>query len=439
MIESYYSPFVGTDGRKKTIYELTFDDLHQIQKNEIEEGYQIEYKREISPTVRRKIPNIIASFANEIGGWLFFGIDEEDRSINLIEKKSYELLINNMLKDATNPIPRIVARFLTPPNEVNHGVFVIWIPEGNNPPYISYGKIYRRIGSSSSPVKEIEDRYHLDRLYQKSEERMRKMEEFCTKELTIYNRKWPVHGKSYVHFGMCNMYLIPTYDLKLTSRLEPEELKQYILKKSKQKKTYTIKQNALVSMNLPFLKASYSAESIVFRNSDLMDAYDRTIAWEQFFNGSAKFHIPIPYQPSPESVIHEIQKNASNYVDEEMFFQFQYVDAKQFLSAVLGCFIEYFECMKNLSNELDEMIIVIDLDNIRNDVLYFDTTSFREFVRREGIVFSDKNKYRFNKSYLTTKLVSYDLMGLLQYFDQVINAFGLSKLTGMELFLDSMQ
>ena len=183
--ESFYSPFISENGKKKTIGEIEFSDVQRMMEKHLEEGYQLEFKREVSSTVKRKIPNIIASFANEKGGWLIFGVDEDDHSINLLERKEYELFINNMLKDVTNPIPRIVTRFLSPEDHPGQGVFVIWIPEGPNPPYMSYGKIYRRIGSGTSPVTEIDDRYHLDRLYQKSEDQTQRIEEFCTKELSI--------------------------------------------------------------------------------------------------------------------------------------------------------------------------------------------------------------------------------------------------------------
>lgn len=111
--------------KEKTIGEIEFSDVQRMMEKHLEEGYQLEFKREVSSTVKRKIPNIIASFANEKGGWLIFGVDEDDHSINLLERKEYELFINNMLKDVTNPIPRIVTRFLSPEDHPGQGVFVI--------------------------------------------------------------------------------------------------------------------------------------------------------------------------------------------------------------------------------------------------------------------------------------------------------------------------
>ena len=57
--------------KEKTIGEIEFSDVQRMMEKHLEEGYQLEFKREVSSTVKRKIPNIIASFANEKEGGLF--------------------------------------------------------------------------------------------------------------------------------------------------------------------------------------------------------------------------------------------------------------------------------------------------------------------------------------------------------------------------------
>ena len=47
--------------------------------------------------------------------------------------------------------------------------------------------------------------------------------------------------------------------------------------------------------------------------------------------------------------------------------------------------------MMELKTELEDMIIVIDLENVRNDVLYFPHQQFQTFLEEEGLVFSDKS------------------------------------------------
>ncbi|MEK1829141.1 hypothetical protein AAAC51_08380 [Priestia megaterium] len=83
--------------------------------------------------------------------------------------------------------------------------------------------------------------------------------------------------------------------------------------------------------------------------------------------------------------------------------------------------------MMELKAELEDMIIVIDLENVRNDVLYFPHEQFQTFLEEEGLVFSDKKQYRFNRSFKTTKLG--ENLELLAYVDYIVTAFGLSKIS----------
>lgn len=432
-----YSPFTDENDQRKNIYQIELRDLEQLREKGIEEGVHIEYKRELSNTVKKRLPNIITSFANEEGGWLFIGIDEDDMSIKYIKNKDYELMLNNILKDITSPIPRIIPRFLTPMGDNSKGVLVVWIPEGDKPPYISNGKIYRRVGSGSSPIKEIEDRYYLDSLYQKSEKKIDKLEKFCKKDISIYNRAWNVYTQNYKYLGMCNIYLIPVYDLKLLESIKPEKLKEYILNETKTSKTYH-GDGVSLTINMPFEKAAYSVGSIIFRNKELLDSYESTIAWEQFFDGSAKIHIPIPYVLNTTKVVATLTEHVSNFEDPKVFDDFNYIDGKKFLYAILGSISEYFSCIKKLREEFEEIMIVIDIDHVRKNILYFDTEKYKSYISRNGIVFSDKNEYRINQQFDIAKVETSNLVVLLSYFINVIDAFGFSSFDGMKFFIESV-
>ena len=66
-----FSPFRNEQGTPKTIAEVEYADLEQLR--DLEEGFALELKQTFSPSVRRKIPKIVASFANSRGGWLVIG------------------------------------------------------------------------------------------------------------------------------------------------------------------------------------------------------------------------------------------------------------------------------------------------------------------------------------------------------------------------------
>ncbi|PGB61164.1 AlbA family DNA-binding domain-containing protein [Bacillus wiedmannii] len=446
MITNTYSPFTNEHGKPKTIFEIEFSDLKQIQDKGIEEGPYIEFKREFSDSIKRKLPNFITSFANERGGWFFIGIDEDNMEISCIERQEYELTINNILKSNTSPVPNIITRFLSPADDPNKGVFIIFIPEGDNPPYISKGKIYRRVGSGSSPIAEIDDRYYLDRLYNKSEINKKNIKEFCTNEISISNTTYSNMGLRHDR-GMCSIYLIPKFKFDLLDSFEshnPDNIpaKQFInlaLDISKTSHEYPLTQDSgHISLSMPFEKASFSHESIIFRNSKMLDNYQNTIAWEQFLGGSAKFHIPLPYLESKEC-IDNILIHAIDYKDKEIFDDFRFINGTSFVGALIGCLSIYSKTVRNLNPTNSELIIAFELNNVQQDVLFFDTPYFYEKIVQNGLVFSDRDNYFFNKDFLSTDI---SLSNATEYFyliSELFNAFGWSALEALQLFFENAQ
>ena len=83
-------------------------------------------------------------------------------------------------------------------------------------------------------------------------------------------------------------------------------------------------------------------------------------------------------------------------------------------------------------------MIVIDIDHVRKNILYFDTEKYKSYISRNGIVFSDKNEYRINRQFDIAKVETSNLVVLLSYFINVINAFGFSSFDGMEFFIESV-
>ncbi len=61
-----FSPFRDDSGTPKELADVTFADLAQLR--DYEEGFALEFKQTFGESVRRKIPKIVASFANSHGG-----------------------------------------------------------------------------------------------------------------------------------------------------------------------------------------------------------------------------------------------------------------------------------------------------------------------------------------------------------------------------------
>jgi hypothetical protein len=447
MFEFGYSPFTDNNGNKKNIFNLNFTDLEQLQTKEIEEGEHIEYKVEFNSSVKKKIPKIISSFANESGGWIFVGIENKTRKFCYIENNGIEEIIQQLLKEHTSPIPKIEIKFLKSDSSRETGILVIWVPEGIEPPYIANGNIFVRVGSTSTPLKNdedlfvaIKDRFYLDRLYQKSKARKQEIADFCNKKISISN-DIPTNLGIPDKGGICNIYIIPVYNLNLFEHLETEEdIISLFLAESKIPKPYFSGNDLFCEMNIEFKKATQSYMSIIFRSSDVLDYFQNTVAWEQFFNGSAKFHIPISYYPNQKSIIGTIKQNDLKYENSEIFSKFQYYDGETFIKTIILCLGSYFKILKKVIPDFSEVFIIIELENIKRLVLFFDLEEYRQVIKEKGLIFSDKQSIKIDLYNLNAvKIEENNLMFYLLLINQVFRSFGYTNNEFAKFFTGTMR
>ena len=170
-----FSPFKDDQGRPKTLAEVTWADLDQLR--DLEEGYALEFKRSLSPTVLKKLPKIISSFANSAGGWLVIGIADDDKSTCPLPRLSadYSQIIGESCRRHITPAPRIDVRYVTAPNAPDEGVVIVQVLEGDFPPYVADGVVDVREGSTSGPAASSA----LVELYGKATRRRLEVREFC--------------------------------------------------------------------------------------------------------------------------------------------------------------------------------------------------------------------------------------------------------------------
>lgn len=170
-----FSPIHDDQGRPKAIADIAYADLEQLR--ELDEGYALEFKRSLSPTVAKKLPKIIASFANSAGGWLVIGIADDDHAITPVPRLAadYSQIIGELCRRHITPAPRIEVRFLPDPAQSDQGVVIIQVLEGDFPPYIADGVVDVREGSTSGPAASSA----LVELYGKATRRRLEVERFC--------------------------------------------------------------------------------------------------------------------------------------------------------------------------------------------------------------------------------------------------------------------
>lgn len=162
-----YNPF------NKPITEIEYEDLKKLIENNISEGWCIEYKEKF-PKDNKKIANSIASFANSEGGWYIVGIKENNNKSNPFEIVGFDLetyrkpddKITNIVKGNIDPIPYFENKIVE--IDENKVVLVVQVFESHDPPYISNGSVYIRVGETSKPLP-TKDRYQFEKLLEKKE------------------------------------------------------------------------------------------------------------------------------------------------------------------------------------------------------------------------------------------------------------------------------
>ena len=136
----------------------TLGDIQTLVESEIEESLTLEYKRQIGKN--KDIARDISAFANTAGGTIVYGVLDEDkipRSIVWIADAGIEELIQNVIVTAIYPIVEgvKVTRIPSPKNK-SEAIYVVGVPKSLNAPHMAFDRYYRRRGSVSVPMDDIE-------------------------------------------------------------------------------------------------------------------------------------------------------------------------------------------------------------------------------------------------------------------------------------------
>ena len=209
-----YTPF------EKDLPDISQDDLVTLKN--VHEGWYVEYKAEL--ITLRTLAKSLSSFANQLGGWIFFGVSE-NRESHVAE--SFPGIPNSDVPTALESLKNASKDLLSPDVFYNSRVFkgpinslglqsgrsiiVVQIPEGVNSPYVhNDGRIYRRIADSSDPKPET-DRSRLDILTERGKQARSRLadrvtrtpvvskgeEDQCYLHITIMSDPYEIMGHYY--------------------------------------------------------------------------------------------------------------------------------------------------------------------------------------------------------------------------------------------------
>ena len=417
-----YSPFCDKSGNPIELNKIRFSHLQQLK--EIDEGYKIEYKRSFDKSVRDKIPSIIVSFANSEGGWLFIGIEDEDHDVVCIPKvrSDYSQTISQLLKEKTSPIPSFDSRFIRNPEDPNEGVLVIFVHEGQFPPYISNGTVYIRNGSSKEPIKS--ERATIDYLHQKAQRFRDKINEFCKRDIYFPNDIINV-GRGKITYPICNIYFINTglfHKNELKSYEDFNKLSEYV---------FSIFEGKL------FGDSQYTFNSLVFRHKSIDPSIpSMTPTVEIFRDFSAKIHIPVSFALDSERQ-HAIDTlKGIGAIKGEDIKIYGGVDSFNCLFGILNGVAIIYDYYRI---PVSDMAVCFEMENGGNAVLYFEGEQYLKDVKTQGIRFSNrawsKSQVIFLRDY--DKISYHEVVSTLAY-NYFLAEFGFSPETAPKMVLQAV-
>lgn len=174
----------------KSLQEIGVADL--INLTQTHEGWFIEYKSEF--TKPAELAKSISSFANQHGGWLFFGVREDPTNMTAGE---FPGLSDEAVSSGLQSLRNASKDLLTPSVYYDHRTFpgpipelelpsgrqivVVHVPQGSDTPYAhNNGRIYQRIGDASQPS-HIHDRTAFDLLAQRRIDAQRGLEDIVSR------------------------------------------------------------------------------------------------------------------------------------------------------------------------------------------------------------------------------------------------------------------
>lgn len=282
-----YTPF------EEELYDFSPSQLANLK--EVTEGWYVEYKSQ--PPVIRDLAKSLSSFANQYGGWLFLGIEENSESNTadsfpgIEERKVPEVLesIRNAAKDVVRPQVAYQTRTIEGPLEaidLNPGrsIIVVRVPEGANTPYIhNDGRIYIRIGDSSSPCP-AKDKATFDLLYKRGEDRRSYLESLIERRP---ERSEAEKDQSYVHLIILS---------------DPYETLGH-----RYKETYAAFCSVMKDSPIPFDNIYTAPDGFVARQVLGNDPFNRLLTWE--FSRNCNSFITIPLSTLPSEMVNESLKD----------------------------------------------------------------------------------------------------------------------------------
>lgn len=360
-----YTPF------EKHLTDISEDDLATLKN--VHEGWYVEYKSELIKP--RDLAKSLSSFANQSGGWIFFGVSE-DRNLHVAENfpgipdsdvsNALESL-RNASKDLITPDVFYFSRVFKGPIAsigLKHGrsIIVVQIPEGADCPYIhNDGRIYRRIADSSDPKPET-DRSRLDLLIEHGKQtRSRLADRIIQTPLVSQGEE----NQCYIHLSIIS---------------DPYETMGHWYSAGFSEFSELMRQKGLPFDNIYSKSGGYIARQIINN-----DPYNRILTWEfsRHCHSFITFPIPLVRPPISNSNLpnNSIYKKFMLKIKKNRLDMTRIVDLNLVLSVLMSITIRHRRLAWH-ANVKGPFYVKAHLENIWRTVPFIDLPAFWDQVSK---------------------------------------------------------
>ena len=367
-MNSRYTPF-ETD-----LSNISQDDLATLIN--VHEGWYVEYKSELIKP--RDLAKSLASFANQLGGWIFFGVSE-DRNLHVAESfpgipdsdvSSALESIRNASKDLINPDVFYISRVFKGPIESleltpGRSIIVVQIPQGADCPYVhNDGRIYRRIADSSNPKAET-DRSSLDLLIERGKKAHSRLADRVTRIPTVSKGE---ENQCYIHLSIIS---------------DPYETMSHWYSAGFSTFTELMRQGSIRFDNIYSKSGAYIARQV---NDN--DPYNRVLTWEFSRHCHSFVTYPVPLvqrrnsdADRPENSIYE---TIMSKITENGLGSSRVVDLNLALIALMLMIRRHRRLVWH-ANVKGPFYVKAHLENIWRTVPFIDLPAYSAHVNEHGL------------------------------------------------------
>ena len=376
-----YSPFRNEQGQPKDLADVTYEDLSQLA--DLDEGFVLEFKRTWNDNVRKKIPKIIASFANSRGGWLVIGIADDDKSVCPIPRISadFSQIFGELCRHHVSPTPRFDARFIADPNNDKQGVVVVQVHEGDFPPYVADGIVEIREGSTSGPALGSA----LVELYGKATKRAQEIRDFCQR--TVW---YPGDNSSAPNQRSVPIPLFSLYLFHMGSRANQSISRSII-------DSHVNAMRAAFAQQTMKCHVQHAHDSLILRASVAIPGGPAHSAIELFPDESMKLTVPaiMLELDAYKAAVDELKADGID-IDPSARF----IGATRTLKRVtrMASLLDRYVRERGIS--WTSYAVAYELENMEGVMLWSEKETYRTYIRNHGLLFCGTTDGRSRIRYL---------------------------------------